>query len=149
MSFLAFHYVFDCQVQIYPSHFLRLQIQSVIFLCQYIICIIFPFYMFMHKAGIFIFWLSDCREQPSGNFRMRKVFHSKFGMFVCIPLFWVLVSIELFCYVDWSSGTSQNLVDLAGSERASQTKTDGTRMKEGSHINRSLLTLTKVIRKLR
>ncbi|CAH9077083.1 unnamed protein product [Cuscuta europaea] len=38
-----------------------------------------------------------------------------------------------------------NLVDLAGSERASA---DGTRLKEGSHINRSLLTLTTVIRKL-
>ncbi|KAK7816205.1 kinesin-like protein nack2 [Quercus suber] len=43
---------------------------------------------------------------------------------------------------------SLNLVDLAGSERASQTNADGTRLKEGSHINRSLLTLTKVIRKL-
>ncbi|GAV70969.1 Kinesin domain-containing protein/DUF3490 domain-containing protein [Cephalotus follicularis] len=43
---------------------------------------------------------------------------------------------------------SLNLVDLAGSERASQTNADGTRFKEGSHINRSLLTLTTVIRKL-
>ncbi|CAK9159255.1 unnamed protein product [Ilex paraguariensis] len=43
---------------------------------------------------------------------------------------------------------SLNLVDLAGSERASQTNADGSRMKEGSHINRSLLTLTTVIRKL-
>nr|GMC51986.1 kinesin-like protein NACK2 [Ipomoea batatas] len=42
-----------------------------------------------------------------------------------------------------------NLVDLAGSERASQTSAGGTRLKEGSHINRSLLTLTTVIRKLR
>ncbi|GFY98572.1 ATP binding microtubule motor family protein [Actinidia rufa] len=41
-----------------------------------------------------------------------------------------------------------NLVDLAGSERASQTNADGTRLKEGSHINRSLLTLSTVIRKL-
>lgn len=40
-------------------------------------------------------------------------------------------------------------MDLAGSERASQTNADGTRLKEGSHINRSLLTLTTVIRKLR
>ncbi|TQD72825.1 hypothetical protein C1H46_041641 [Malus baccata] len=45
-------------------------------------------------------------------------------------------------------GASLNLVDLAGSERASQTNADGTRLKEGSHINRSLLTLTTVIRKL-
>lgn len=43
----------------------------------------------------------------------------------------------------------QNLVDLAGSERAAQTKSAGVRLKEGSHINRSLLTLTQVIRKLR
>lgn len=43
---------------------------------------------------------------------------------------------------------SLNFVDLAGSERASQTHADGLRLKEGSHINRSLLTLTTVIRKL-
>ena len=43
----------------------------------------------------------------------------------------------------------QNFVDLAGSERASQTLSAGTRLKEGSHINRSLLTLGTVIRKLR
>uniref|UniRef100_A0A7N0UWQ1 Kinesin-like protein n=1 Tax=Kalanchoe fedtschenkoi TaxID=63787 RepID=A0A7N0UWQ1_KALFE len=43
---------------------------------------------------------------------------------------------------------SLNLVDLAGSERASQTNVVGTRLVEGSHINRSLLTLTTVIRKL-
>ncbi|KAI5067019.1 hypothetical protein GOP47_0017547 [Adiantum capillus-veneris] len=41
-----------------------------------------------------------------------------------------------------------NLVDLAGSERASQTHSEGTRLKEGCHINRSLLTLTTIIRKL-
>ncbi|OWM84067.1 hypothetical protein CDL15_Pgr009314 [Punica granatum] len=43
---------------------------------------------------------------------------------------------------------SLNLVDLAGSERASQTNAGGIRLKEGSHINRSLLTLMNVIRKL-
>ncbi|GKV41505.1 hypothetical protein SLEP1_g49026 [Rubroshorea leprosula] len=42
-----------------------------------------------------------------------------------------------------------NFVDLAGSERASQTQSAGTRLKEGCHINRSLLTLGTVIRKLR
>uniref|UniRef100_A0A7N0R833 Kinesin-like protein n=1 Tax=Kalanchoe fedtschenkoi TaxID=63787 RepID=A0A7N0R833_KALFE len=41
-----------------------------------------------------------------------------------------------------------NFIDLAGSERASQTSSAGTRLKEGSHINRSLLTLGTVIRKL-
>lgn len=43
----------------------------------------------------------------------------------------------------------QNFVDLAGSERASQTLSAGTRLKEGCHINRSLLTLGTVVRKLR
>lgn len=43
----------------------------------------------------------------------------------------------------------QNFVDLAGSERASQMLSSGTRLKEGCHINRSLLTLGTVIRKLR
>ncbi|XP_024970998.1 kinesin-like protein KIN-7E [Cynara cardunculus var. scolymus] len=41
-----------------------------------------------------------------------------------------------------------NFVDLAGSERASQTLAAGARLKEGCHINRSLLTLGTVIRKL-
>lgn len=41
-----------------------------------------------------------------------------------------------------------NFVDLAGSERASQSLTAGARLKEGCHINRSLLTLGTVIRKL-
>jgi centromeric protein E len=44
---------------------------------------------------------------------------------------------------------SLNFVDLAGSERASQTHADGARLKEGAHINRSLLTLSTCIRKLR
>ncbi|KAG8364380.1 hypothetical protein BUALT_Bualt19G0122900 [Buddleja alternifolia] len=43
---------------------------------------------------------------------------------------------------------SVNLVDLAGSERASQALSVGQRLKEGCHINRSLLTLGTVIRKL-
>ncbi|KAL9245657.1 hypothetical protein vseg_019282 [Gypsophila vaccaria] len=50
-----------------------------------------------------------------------------------------------------NSGTlaaTLNFVDLAGSERASQALSAGSRLKEGSHINRSLLTLGTVIRKL-
>uniref|UniRef100_A0A7N0TWL8 Kinesin-like protein n=1 Tax=Kalanchoe fedtschenkoi TaxID=63787 RepID=A0A7N0TWL8_KALFE len=43
---------------------------------------------------------------------------------------------------------SVNFVDLAGSERASQAMSAGSRLKEGCHINRSLLTLGTVIRKL-
>lgn len=41
-----------------------------------------------------------------------------------------------------------NLVDLAGSEKAYQAKTDGDRLKEGGHINKSLLALGNVIRVL-
>ncbi|XP_050226898.1 kinesin-like protein KIN-7H [Mercurialis annua] len=41
-----------------------------------------------------------------------------------------------------------NFIDLAGSERASQASSAGMRLKEGCHINRSLLTLGTVIRKL-
>ncbi|XP_055984300.1 kinesin-like protein KIF19 [Sorex fumeus] len=40
------------------------------------------------------------------------------------------------------------LVDLAGSERASQTQNRGKRMKEGAHINRSLLALGNCINAL-
>ncbi|XP_039206622.1 centromere-associated protein E isoform X1 [Crotalus tigris] len=41
-----------------------------------------------------------------------------------------------------------NFVDLAGSERASQTGTEGIRLKEGCNINRSLFILGQVIKKL-
>nr|AMS24222.1 kinesin 7-IIa protein [Marsilea vestita] len=41
-----------------------------------------------------------------------------------------------------------NFVDLAGSERASLTHSEGTTLKEGCYINRSLLSLSTVIRKL-
>jgi len=39
-------------------------------------------------------------------------------------------------------------VDLAGSERAAKTGAEGVRLKEGSHINKSLMTLGTVIKKL-
>lgn len=42
----------------------------------------------------------------------------------------------------------QNLVDLAGSERVRHTGSEGIRLKEGSHIHKSLLTLATVIGKL-
>ncbi|CAA7034574.1 unnamed protein product [Microthlaspi erraticum] len=41
-----------------------------------------------------------------------------------------------------------NLVELAGSERAAKTGAAGVRLKEGSHINKSLMTLGTVIKKL-
>ena len=39
-------------------------------------------------------------------------------------------------------------VDLAGSEKARLTGAEGQRLKEGGHINKSLLALTTVISKL-
>ncbi len=48
----------------------------------------------------------------------------------------------------FSSLHTQNLVDLAGSERAVHTKAEGITLKEGSHINKSLLNLGTVIAKL-
>ncbi|KAH8242028.1 hypothetical protein KR038_008325 [Drosophila bunnanda] len=41
-----------------------------------------------------------------------------------------------------------NLVDLAGSERADQTGATGARLKEGAHINKSLMFLSNVIKNL-
>lgn len=41
-----------------------------------------------------------------------------------------------------------SLVDLAGSERVVDTQAKGIRLKEGGHINKSLLTLGNVISKL-
>ncbi|KAH9659247.1 kinesin-like protein KIN-7N [Citrus sinensis] len=41
-----------------------------------------------------------------------------------------------------------NLVDLAGSERIAKTGADGVRLKEGKHINKSLMALGNVINKL-
>lgn len=58
-------------------------------------------------------------------------------------------SIITFFLITFSIKTMQNFVDLAGSERASQTHADGARLREGCHINLSLMTLTTVIRKLR
>ncbi|EPS66399.1 hypothetical protein M569_08373, partial [Genlisea aurea] len=51
-------------------------------------------------------------------------------------------------FIGKGNSTTLNFVDLAGSERASQALSVGQRLKEGCHINRSLLTLGTVIRKL-
>lgn len=44
--------------------------------------------------------------------------------------------------------SSLNLVDLAGSERIKSTGAEGTRQKEGAHINKSLLVLGTIINRL-
>ncbi|NXH22032.1 KIF19 protein, partial [Bucco capensis] len=53
----------------------------------------------------------------------------------------------------WQRGGGQGhghlcMIDLAGSERAAQTQNQGQRMKEGAHINRSLLALGNCIKSL-
>ncbi|XP_044266431.1 kinesin-like protein KIN-7L isoform X2 [Tribolium madens] len=62
------------------------------------------------------------------------------------------ITIESTQVTDFTSGPVQvsnlNLVDLAGSERVAQTKATGARLKEGSHINKSLSALGLVIRQL-
>ena len=64
--------------------------------------------------------------------------------------FYHLVIFMNHCFCGCNSfNILQNFVDLAGSERASQTHADGARLREGCHINLSLMTLTTVIRKLR
>ncbi|KAL0386919.1 UNVERIFIED_CONTAM: Kinesin-like protein KIN-7F [Sesamum radiatum] len=69
-------------------------------------------------------------------------------------ILWSMVTIESSAREFIGKGNSTtlaasvNFVDLAGSERASQALSVGQRLKEGCHINRSLLTLGTVIRKL-
>ncbi|CAH2075880.1 unnamed protein product [Thlaspi arvense] len=77
----------------------------------------------------------------------------------------LILSLALDCIVDFQTVESSarefvdkensttlvatvSFIDLAGSERASQAMSAGARLKEGCHINRSLLTLGTVIRKL-
>ncbi|XP_050214448.1 kinesin-like protein KIN-7N [Mercurialis annua] len=57
------------------------------------------------------------------------------------------------CFTDYASCDAirvsvLNLVDLAGSERIAKTGAGGVRLKEGKHINKSLMTLGNVINKL-
>ncbi|KAL3691446.1 hypothetical protein R1sor_005097 [Riccia sorocarpa] len=49
---------------------------------------------------------------------------------------------------DGNTDAVRNLVDLAGSERIAKTGAGGVRLKEGTHINKSLMTLGTVINKL-
>eukprot|EP00250_Pteridium_aquilinum_P008706 c18148_g1_i1 orf=402-3155(+) len=52
------------------------------------------------------------------------------------------------CALDAVRVSVLNLVDLAGSERVAKTGAGGVRLKEGTHINKSLMTLGNVIKKL-
>lgn len=66
----------------------------------------------------------------------------KASMMLLIILLFIVQS--LFCHASFA----QNLVDLAGSERIAKTGAGGMRLKEGKHINKSLMVLGNVINKL-
>lgn len=83
---------------------------------------------------------------------MREIFCCKPGKTKWNKLLFLQIqvaSIIAFYSITVDINDLQNFVDLAGSERASQTHADGARLREGCHINLSLMTLTTVIRKLR
>lgn len=56
---------------------------------------------------------------------------------------WNFLSYAYYDFLFFFAGFFQNLIDLAGSE-SSKTETTGLRRKEGSYINKSLLTLGTV-----
>ena len=92
---------------------------------------------------------TDNSKYSTRDFRLREDFCGKLGRTIFFNFICNLVLLyELFLGLT-SSNIVQNFVDLAGSERASQTHADGARLREGCHINLSLMTLTTVIRKLR
>lgn len=98
-----------------------------------------------------MFLHTDNWKYSPWKFRLCEVFRCKLGKYKaffplpanlnCINAYFHRVIINIY--------DLQNFVDLAGSERASQTHADGARLREGCHINLSLMTLTTVIRKLR
>ena len=72
------------------------------------------------------------------------------GIYFIIKLLSNLDNSSHFLFLsNWVGFFVKKFVDLAGSERASQAMTASTRLREGGHINHSLLSLGTVIRKLR
>lgn len=66
-------------------------------------------------------------------------------------MLFVMVKFKLLCLILLGFSPvmgNQNLVDLAGSERIAKTGAGGVRLKEGKHINKSLMILGNVINKL-
>ena len=70
-----------------------------------------------------------------------------------VRLIWMVIKMLIYTMLSYINifliHSMYNFVDLGGSERTSQSLSAGTRLKAGCHINRSLLTLGTVIRKLR
>lgn len=62
---------------------------------------------------------------------------------------WGIAGVDLLCVARGGDVCVQvNLVDLAGSENSNAAGSAGTRLKEGAAINKSLLTLGRVIKAL-
>ncbi|CAA6656376.1 unnamed protein product [Spirodela intermedia] len=96
--------------------------------------------------------LSICEEQRQiGETSLNKT-SSRSHQIIRLVYPHLIRSVRVNSSPDWMSAStlaaSVHFVDLAGSERASQAMSAGARLKEGCHINRSLLTLGTVIRKL-
>lgn len=81
------------------------------------------------------------------NFEFQTWIHWKYKKIIFKFHFWNFLS-QAFLNLPNCAKWLQNLVDLAGSERAAKTGAEGIRLKEGSHINKSLMTLGTVIKKL-
>lgn len=86
--------------------------------------------------------LSQLVRPQSSRFNFQS--ERTFGSVLCL---WSILSTATECVIHWSNMLHllilQNLIDLAGSE-SSKTETTGLRRKEGSYINKSLLTLGTV-----
>lgn len=69
-------------------------------------------------------------------------------LFLCVSTFLSTPTVFIFFENKTYYLVLQNLVDLAGSERIAKTGAGGVRLKEGKHINKSLMILGNVINKL-
>ena len=105
-------------------------------------CFYIKFFLLTSNSRVF----TDNWKYSPWKFWLREVLRCNLGKYKNILTF--MWSFRLHGWL-LDKFNPQNFVDLAGSERASQTHADGARLREGCHINLSLMTLTTVIRKLR
>lgn len=113
--------------------------------------LLFLFLYGAHAALLITLFLSDCWKQfarweyrgrgcdivPLGNTDKTRIIHYYIAPVNASSILFITTSKSSFLLF-------QHLIDLAGSE-SSKTETTGLRRKEGSYINKSLLTLGTVI----